>query len=80
MPSDNPHPTDEELVERARRGDDAAFEELVGRHQRRIYAVDSGALKDVDAWLSRFRRFWDVRLEALDLEVRRGKKQRAKRR
>jgi len=40
MPLDSqPQPSDETLVERARRGDDPAFAELVGRHQRRIYAV-----------------------------------------
>ncbi len=40
MPPETPlHPTDEALVERARRGDDAAYAELVGRHQRRVYAV-----------------------------------------
>jgi len=40
MPSETqPHLIDEALVERARRGDDPAFAELVGRHQRRVYAV-----------------------------------------
>ena len=48
--------------------------------QRRIYTLNSEPLRNVDAWLSRFRRFWEVRLEALDLEVRRGKRQRAKKR
>ncbi len=40
MPLENqPPPTDESLVERARRGDDPAYAELIGRHQRRVYAV-----------------------------------------
>lgn len=59
---------------------DGGFANVRVDGQRRIYALDSAPLKNVDAWLSRFRRFWDVRLDALDLEVRRGKKQRAKRR
>lgn len=34
-----PQPSDEALVARALAGDDSAFAELVGRHQRRVYAV-----------------------------------------
>jgi len=44
--------------------------------QRRLYAVDPSALQDVDEWLNRFRRFWAPRLDALDTEVARGKRQR----
>ena len=44
--------------------------------QRRIYAVEAAPLQEVDAWLERFRGFWAPRLEALALEVARGKKQR----
>lgn len=43
---------------------------------RRIYAVDAAPLKDVDAWLERFRRFWTPRLEALATEIARGKRRR----
>ena len=43
---------------------------------RRIYAVDTTPLKDVDAWLERFRRFWQPRLDALATEVARGKRRR----
>ena len=41
---------------------------------RRIYAVDTTPLQDVDAWLERFRRFWEPRLDALATEVARGKR------
>ncbi len=42
---------DLELVERARAGDPEAFRELVVRHQRRVYAVAFGIVKDRDlAW------------------------------
>ena len=44
---------------------------------RRIYAVDPEPLQQVDAWLDRFRGFWAPRLDALALEVARGKRRRA---
>jgi DNA-binding transcriptional ArsR family regulator len=43
---------------------------------RRIYAIDTAPMQEVDAWLERFRLFWGVRLEALAVEVARGKKKR----
>jgi DNA-binding transcriptional ArsR family regulator len=43
---------------------------------RRIYSVDTGPLQDVDAWLDRFRAFWEPKLSALDTEITRGKKKR----
>lgn len=42
--------------------------------QRRLYAVDTGPLRDVDQWLSNFRRFWTPHLDALATEVARGKR------
>jgi hypothetical protein len=39
---------------------------------RRLYAVDSAGLRDVDAWLDRFRRFWAPPLAALATELERG--------
>ena len=43
---------------------------------RRIYAVDPGPLQQVDAWLDRFRSYWAPKLDALALEVARGKRRR----
>jgi DNA-binding transcriptional ArsR family regulator len=43
---------------------------------RRLYAVSQDALRDVDAWLDRFRRTWTPHLDALATEVARGKRQR----
>ena len=43
---------------------------------RRIYAVDASPLKDVAAWLGRFRRFWEPKLDALATEIARGKRKR----
>jgi DNA-binding transcriptional ArsR family regulator len=45
---------------------------------RRIYAVNAEPLRDIDAWLDRFRSFWAPKLEALATEVARGKRQRSK--
>ena len=44
--------------------------------QRRLYAVDGAALRDVDDWLNPFRQFWAPRLDALATEIARGKRQR----
>lgn len=41
---------------------------------RRIYAVDARPLAEIDAWLERFRRFWDPAFEALATEIARGKR------
>jgi DNA-binding transcriptional ArsR family regulator len=43
---------------------------------RRLYAVDDTALREADAWLSRFRRFWAPHLAAMATEVARGRRQR----
>ncbi|HKO90056.1 MAG TPA: metalloregulator ArsR/SmtB family transcription factor [Polyangiaceae bacterium] len=43
---------------------------------RRIYAVEAAPLQQVDGWLERFRRFWDPPLEALAMEIARGKRRR----
>jgi Predicted transcriptional regulators len=43
---------------------------------RRIYSVEPEALREVDAWLDRFRRFWTPHLDALATEIARGKRER----
>jgi len=43
---------------------------------RRLYAVNSGPLRELDAWLDRFRRFWTPHLEALGTELARGRRDR----
>ena len=43
---------------------------------RRIYAVDAAPLRQVDAWMDRFRGFWAHKLDALATEVARGKRKR----
>src|SRR5215472_13456469 len=43
---------------------------------RRLYAVDTTPLREVEDWLSQFRRFWEQRLDALATEVARGQHER----
>ena len=45
---------------------------------RRVYSIDAAPLREVDAWLERFRRFWEHRLDALATEIARGKRKRAR--
>lgn len=43
---------------------------------RRLYAVNSEPLRDIDAWIGRFRHFWTPHLDALATEIARGKRER----
>jgi DNA-binding transcriptional ArsR family regulator len=43
---------------------------------RRLYAVESQSMREVDAWLARFRGLWSQHLDALATELARGKRQR----
>jgi DNA-binding transcriptional ArsR family regulator len=43
---------------------------------RRLYTVADEPLRDVDAWLERFRAAWSPRLDALETEIARGKRRR----
>ena len=42
---------------------------------RRLYAVNSEPLREVDAWLDRFRHYWTPHLNALATELARGKRE-----
>jgi len=44
--------------------------------QRRVYTLDARPLAELDAWLEPYRRFWVQRLDALDTEIRRGRRKR----
>jgi DNA-binding transcriptional ArsR family regulator len=41
---------------------------------RRLYAVDAPPLRDIDAWLDRFRSLWEQRLDSLETELARGRR------
>jgi DNA-binding transcriptional ArsR family regulator len=55
---------------------DSGFTTVRAEGTRRLYAVDSAPLQEVDMWLERFRRFWDQHLDALATEIARGKRER----
>jgi DNA-binding transcriptional ArsR family regulator len=55
---------------------DNGFTSVRPEGQRRLYAVNGAALRDVDEWLNAFRRFWTPHLDALSTEIARGKRQR----
>jgi DNA-binding transcriptional ArsR family regulator len=55
---------------------ESGFASVRAEGTRRIYAIEAAPLREVDAWLERFRAFWEHRLEALATEIARGKKQR----
>lgn len=55
---------------------DCGFASVRVDGSRRIYAVQAEPMREVDAWLDRFRAFWTPRFEALATEVARGKRQR----
>ena len=57
---------------------DSGFASVRAEGTRRVYAFDPGPMQDVDAWLDRFRVFWEHKLTALATEVARGKKARSK--
>lgn len=43
---------------------------------RRLYAVSPEPLREVDAWLERFRQYWTPHLAALETELARGRRER----
>ena len=43
---------------------------------RRVYALHTSGLEEVDMWLAPFRNFWTPKFEALATEVARGKRKR----
>jgi DNA-binding transcriptional ArsR family regulator len=55
---------------------DSGFATVRSEGARRLYAVEAISLREVDAWLDRFRGFWEPRLDALATEIARGKRKR----
>jgi DNA-binding transcriptional ArsR family regulator len=58
---------------------DSGFATVRPEGTRRLYAVDSAPLHEIDLWLERFRRFWEQRLDSLATELARGKRERRRR-
>jgi DNA-binding transcriptional ArsR family regulator len=42
--------------------------------QRRVYSLRAEPLEELDAWLGRYRAFWQNRLDALETELARGRR------
>jgi len=55
---------------------ESGFTTVRAEGTRRLYAVDSAPIQEVDMWLERFRQFWNQHLDALATELARGKRQR----
>ena len=53
---------------------EAGFASVRPEGARRLYAVEHAPLRDVDAWLDRFRAFWTPHLDALATEIARGRR------
>ena len=43
--------------------------------QRRVYSLDPAPLAELDDWLGRYRGFWAQRLDALDTQLRRARRE-----
>ncbi len=46
-----------------------------GEAQRRLYSLDPAPLAELDDWLGRYRAFWTQRLDALETQLRRARKE-----
>ncbi len=55
---------------------ESGFATVRAEGTRRLYAVDSRPLREVDRWLEHFRRFWSQPLDALATELARGRRER----
>lgn len=55
---------------------DSGFASSRADGARRLYSVETGPLREVDAWLDRFRSMWLPRMDALATEIARGKRKR----
>jgi DNA-binding transcriptional ArsR family regulator len=55
---------------------DSGFATVRPEGTRRLYAVDAAPFHELDDWLDPFRRFWNQRLDSLETELARGKRDR----
>jgi DNA-binding transcriptional ArsR family regulator len=56
---------------------DAGFAQVRPQGNRRYYTLQDDALREVDDWLLPHRRRWAQRLDALETELRRGRRDRS---
>jgi DNA-binding transcriptional ArsR family regulator len=55
---------------------DSGFATVRPAGTRRLYAVDAAPLHELEDWIERVRRFWDQRLDSLETELAREKRER----
>jgi DNA-binding transcriptional ArsR family regulator len=55
---------------------DSGFASVRPEGTRRLYTVDAAPFRELDDWLAHFRAFWAQRLDALETELARGKRER----
>jgi DNA-binding transcriptional ArsR family regulator len=55
---------------------DSGFTSVRAQGTRRLYAVDASPFRELDTWLGTFRSFAEQRLDALETELARGKRER----
>ncbi len=55
---------------------DSGFANVRPEGTRRLYAVDAAPFRELDGWLAHFRAFWSQRLDSLETELARGKRER----
>ena len=55
---------------------DTGFATVRADGTRRLYAVDAAPFREVEGWLDPFRAFWTQRLDSLETELARGKRDR----
>jgi DNA-binding transcriptional ArsR family regulator len=55
---------------------DSGFTTVRPEGTRRLYAVDAEPFRELDDWLGHFRSFAEQRLDALETELARGKRER----
>jgi DNA-binding transcriptional ArsR family regulator len=55
---------------------ESGFADVRADGARRVYSIEAEPLREVDAWMSQFRGFWEHKLDALATEIARGKRNR----
>jgi DNA-binding transcriptional ArsR family regulator len=55
---------------------DSGFATARPEGTRRLYAVDPAPFRELDAWFAHFRPFWEQRLDSLETELARGRRER----
>ena len=56
---------------------ETGFASVRAEGARRYYKLSAEPLREIDAWLERFRGYWEPKMDALATEIARGKKRRS---